>query len=85
MNYPPPLAVRKNGLAIASMISGFLFFTSIGAVLAIVFGHIARRQIARSSGWQPGGGMALAGLLMGYAGVALIVVVLISAATNSGT
>jgi hypothetical protein len=85
LNYPPPLAVRNNGLAIASMIAGFLFFTWIGAVLAIVFGHIARRQIARADGWQRGGGMALAGLVLGYAGVALIVVVLISTATSSGT
>ncbi|MET0275775.1 MAG: DUF4190 domain-containing protein [Acidimicrobiia bacterium] len=83
VSYPPQLRVRTNGLAIASMISGFLFFTYLGAVLAIVFGHIARRQIAGSQGWQRGSGMALAGLVLGYAGAALLVIALIVAATGT--
>ncbi|MET0276050.1 MAG: DUF4190 domain-containing protein, partial [Acidimicrobiia bacterium] len=63
--------------------SGFLFFTYLGAVLAIVFGHIARRQIAQSNGWQRGAGMALAGLVLGYAGAAVLIVAVIAAATNT--
>ena len=52
--YPPPLAIRTNGLAIASLVAGILFFTWIGAVLAIVFGHIAwpDRPIAGLAAWQ---------------------------------
>lgn len=79
--YPPPVRVRTNGLAIASLVSGVLFLTAFGAVLAVIFGHIALGQIKRSGGWQRGNGMAVAGLVLGYAGVAVIVIALLSAGT----
>ena len=37
------------------------------AILAIVFGHIARGQIRRTG--EGGRGMATAGLILGYAGL----------------
>lgn len=46
-----------------SAASVMLFLTS---VLAVVFGHVALRQIKRSGGALTGGGMALAGLILGY-------------------
>ena len=80
--YPPGgapygyLATPKtNGLAIASRVcSGFFWLYGIGAVLAIVFGFIARSQIKRSAGMQRGGGMALAGIIIGFAGIVIGVV-----------
>jgi len=42
---------------------------------AIILGHMARRQI-RQTGEQ-GAGMAMAGLVLGYIGVALAVIALI--------
>ena len=80
--YPPAgapygyLAVPKtNGLAIASLVCSFFFWLyGIGAVLAIVFGFIARSQIKRSAGMQRGGGMALAGIIIGFAGIVIGVV-----------
>jgi hypothetical protein len=56
-------------MAIASLACGIgqIFFWFIAGVPAIVFGHVARRQI-RESG-EAGEGMALAGLILGYIGV----------------
>ena len=81
--YPPPVHARTNGLAIASLVSGLLFITAIGAVLAIVFGHLALGQVKRSQGWQTGGGMAVAGLALGYAGVAVFVLALVVSGGSS--
>jgi hypothetical protein len=71
-------APATNGLAIAALICGvvqFVGFWLLGTIPAIVCGHIARRQI-RQRGEQ-GAGMALAGLILGYAGLALTVIVVI--------
>jgi hypothetical protein len=81
--YPPPLVIRTNGLAIAAMVSGILFLTTVGAVLAIVFGHVALGQIKGARGLQRGNGMAVAGLVLGYGGLAVIVIALLTA--GSGT
>jgi hypothetical protein len=80
--YPPPLATRTNGMAIGALIAGILFFTWIGAVLAVVLGHVARGQIRRAGGWQRGDGLAVAGLVLGYAGIAVLVFALLSVATG---
>jgi hypothetical protein len=66
----PPL----NSLAVAALACGIGMFFTIGvtAIPAIVLGHAARRKL-RMTG-ERGEGMALAGLLLGYAGIALLVV-----------
>ena len=69
-----------NGLAIVSLVCGFLFFIFPAAVAAIIFGHIARSDIRRSGGRKSGAGMALAGLVLGYIGIAIIPIILIVAA-----
>jgi type II secretory pathway pseudopilin PulG len=76
----PPQPPKTSGLAIASLICGCLFFLFPTAVLAIVFGHISRSQIAKSANRIGGAGMALAGLILGYIGVAFIPFFLIIAA-----
>jgi hypothetical protein len=80
--YPPPLGVRTNGLAIAAMIAGILWFTWIGAVLGVIFGHVARRQIGEANGWQRGDGMALAGMVLGYSGLAVLLFTVLALATG---
>ncbi len=82
---PPPAmqysaAPETSGLAIASLICGFLFFIFPAGVLAVVFGHVARNQIKKSAGRVKGAGMALAGLILGYAGIAMTVIILLIAA-----
>lgn len=81
---------QTNGMAIAALVCGvaqvFLWF--LAAIPAIVLGHMARKQI-RQTGEQ-GDGMALAGMILGYIGLALtvlfviIIVILGVAAAHSG-
>jgi hypothetical protein len=59
-----------NGLAIASLVLGLLWMWWMGSVLAVVFGHISLKQIARSG--QSGRGLAIAGLVLGYIGLATL-------------
>jgi len=59
-------------LAIASLVLSLVSLLGIGSVLAIVFGFVARGQIARSHGRQKGAGLALAGIIVGFVGLSLI-------------
>jgi hypothetical protein len=63
---------ETNGLAIASLVLGVLWIWWIGSVLALVFGYRARREIKRSAGRQQGAGLALAGIVLGWIGIAVI-------------
>jgi hypothetical protein len=59
----------------------------IGSVLAIVLGFVARDQIRRSWGRQTGGGMAVAGIVLGFVGASfwlLILIVSLVSGTSSG-
>lgn len=47
----------------------------IGSILAVIFGHVALGQIKKAEGRQTGRGMAIAGLVLGYIGVASLVVI----------
>jgi type II secretory pathway pseudopilin PulG len=49
-------------------------------VAAIIFGHISQSDIRRSGGQKTGAGIALAGLVLGYIGIAIIPIILIVAA-----
>jgi hypothetical protein len=70
---------KTNGLAIASLACGLaqFVFGPLATIPAIVFGHVARYQIKRTG--EQGAGLALAGLILGWAtvilGIILIVVV----------
>ena len=93
--YPPGVpayVIRKqstNGFAIASMVLGIIWIYWVGSILALVFGYIAKRQIAASNGTEGGDGMATAGIVLGWIGIAaliaLIVILIVVAATGSGT
>jgi hypothetical protein len=75
-------AAGTNGFAIASLVCGLGQFVvgPLATIPAIVFGHMARRQIRRTG--EQGGGLALAGLVLGWGAVILgIMVVLIAAVT----
>jgi hypothetical protein len=81
----PPVVQRTNGLAIASMVLGILWIYWIGSVLALVFGYIAKNQI-RERG-EAGGGMATAGIVLGWIGVGVLALGLlfgIAVRTGSG-
>ena len=76
---------RNNGLAIASMVLGIVWIYGIGSILAVIFGHVALSQIKRSVGSQRGRGMAIAGLVLGYIGVALLALIIVGAAVTGDT
>jgi Domain of unknown function (DUF4190) len=76
-NVQPPLAQRTNPWAVASLVCGIAqFFVPPGVILAIVFGHIARRQIRRTG--EGGRGLATAGLILGYAGLVIGIALVIA-------
>jgi hypothetical protein len=64
-----PPATGLNSFAIAALILGL----TGGSVLAVIFGHVARSQIRRTK--EAGGGLATAGLVLGYVGVVAAVVI----------
>jgi hypothetical protein len=70
--YQAPPNAGTNGLAIASLVLGILWIYWIGSILAIIFGYMARKQIAESGGIQQGGGMATAGIVLGWIGVGVM-------------
>ena len=86
MNGTPPPSTATNtprpktsGLAIWSLVLGILSLTCfyiLTAVPAVICGHVAWSRIKRSAGALKGEGLALAGLITGYIGIALSVFVL---------
>lgn len=66
MNQP----MRTSGTAIASLIFGIVAWFGlpiIGALVAVICGHVARAEIRRMlPGTIEGDGMAIAGLILGY-------------------
>ena len=67
---PPVVRPRgTNGLAVASLACGIAQFMlgPLPTIPAIVFGHVARHQIKRTG--EDGAGLALAGLILGWAAV----------------
>lgn len=78
MSYQPPAYRATNALAVISMafgISAWCILPFIGAIVAIICGHLARGEIRRApAGNMEGDGFAIAGLVLGY--VQLILTVL---------
>ena len=74
---PMPATSKTNGFAVASLVCGLVgLLCGLGAILAIIFGFVARSQIRRSQGLEKGGGMAVAGIVLGFIYIALVVVVI---------
>lgn len=73
------IPIRTSGSAVASLVLGILTWVALpllGAILAVVLGHIARGEIRRSPpGSVAGDGMALAGMILGYIHLALAIAV----------
>lgn len=82
---PPglPGAPRTSALAVWSLVLGILSFVLAGltALPAVICGHLALGKIKRSAGTQTGGGLALAGLITGYLGCAILVIAILAGLT----
>ena len=91
-DYPPPgygygqqPSPGYNGMAIASMILGVMWLYGVGAILAVIFALVAKRQI-RERG-ERGGPLATAGLVLGIigiVGIVLLVVLIIAFGDETG-
>lgn len=70
---------ESNGLAVASLVCWILgvvlpFIPLIPSLLAIIFSGRAKRQIDGSRGLQTGRGLAVAGQVLGWVGIVLVLV-----------
>lgn len=81
---PAPYAAAPptNGLAVASLVAGIVWFMWLGSALAVVFGHIALNQIKESGDTQGGKGLAIAGLSLGYLGIGTLLLFVLVAIGN---
>jgi len=72
-----------SGLAIGAMICGIaeLFTLGFAAIPAVILGHLARAQIKRTG--ERGDGMAIAGLVLGYLGIAGWALIILAIASHS--
>jgi len=74
-------AGATNGMAVASLVLGILTIVTcgIGSILAVIFGYVGKGQIDRSGGTQSGRGLAIAGIVLGWVGIGIIIVIILLA------
>jgi len=78
---PPQLPPKNSGLAIASLICGILGISClslVGGIPAVICGHLALANIKKSPSLLTGGGMAIAGLVMGYISILIMVIAILA-------
>ena len=75
----PYIMPKNNGMAIASMILGIASIACCGiaGILAVIFGFISNEKIKESNGTELGSGMAKAGIICGFIGIALWIIFLV--------
>ncbi len=81
-DYPPPVpqpipVAPTSSMAIVSLVAGILGWSlapTIGAIVAIITGHVAKNEIRNSRGALSGDGMATVGLVLGYAHLAVVAI-----------
>jgi hypothetical protein len=76
---------RTNGFAIASLVCSITGLFLLTAIAGVIFGFVARSQITRANGIQKGNGLALAGIIVGFGWVALVVLGLALGGGSSST
>ncbi|WJI16944.1 DUF4190 domain-containing protein [Pseudoxanthomonas winnipegensis] len=70
------IARPTSSLAVVSLVFGILGWSllpTVGALVAVITGHMARAEIRRSQGALEGDGMAVAGLVLGWLHLVLLV------------
>jgi hypothetical protein len=67
---PPPTST----LSLASLMMGiisWILLPVVGGIIAVVTGHLAKKEIRQSNGLLGGNGLATAGLILGYSNMVL--------------
>lgn len=73
--YPSSEPLPNSTTAIVSLITGILgvtFLPVIGSIIALITGYMAKKEISESHGALAGTGMATAGIILGWIGIALL-------------
>lgn len=74
---PPPAGgtpAPTSTLSLTSLImgiAGWVILPIVGAIIAVITGHMAKKEIRESNGLLGGDGMATAGLVLGYSNLGL--------------
>ena len=77
---PVPVYVPEtNGLALASLLFGIFWLGGIGSLAALILGYRARREIRNSAGGQRGSSLATIGIVLGWIGIAALVIAAVAA------
>jgi hypothetical protein len=74
---PVAFSAQTNTLALVSLISGiasWVIVPIIGAIVAVITGHMAKREIRRTG--EQGDTLATVGLVLGYLHLAVVVLIL---------
>lgn len=77
MNTPVVPPRRSSALAVVSLVAGILGWSALpvlGSIVAIITGHLARAEIRRQPETLEGDGLAVAGLVLGYAMVCFAII-----------
>jgi hypothetical protein len=70
-----PVAYQTtNGMAVASLVLGICFCFGLTGILAVVLGNLALNRIDASQGAEKGRGLAIAGIVLGWVGIALLAI-----------
>ncbi len=79
LDQPPPLpsptgnAENIDGIAVTSLVFGILsiFLVPLTGFVAVICGHVSRKKWIERTGSTQGGGVGLAGLILGYIGITM--------------
>jgi hypothetical protein len=72
-----PSSPPNSSMAIVSLVAGILGLTivpTLGSIVAVITGIMAKNEIRTSRGTLSGEGMAKAGVILGWIGIALTVI-----------
>ena len=80
--YYPVVTTPTSGLAIGALVCGIaeIFTLGFAAIPAVILGHLARQNIRRTG--EQGDGMAIAGLVLGYLGIGIWTLIIITLAAR---
>ena len=82
MNALPPVHRTTSAMAVVSLVFGvtaWCMLPVIGAIVAVVCGHVARSEIRRSPGQLEGDSLAVVGLVLGYVQLAFGLILMLFA------
>lgn len=87
MGYATSGGTKTNTMAILSLVAALVgwLLCGLGPIAAIIFGFIGRGQINKSGGAETGGGLAMAGIIIGAVEIVFGLIIVIAIAASSGS